>query len=459
MAVEYTLNSFFASRIALAENPDGRKAEKFAGVTSEFGFSPVGVISYAENTRLALVAESLQDHTLHTQFLEYEGFNPQSLIGGHGRILNLPHISELMPAQLPAQSVQIKSFRSLSSLPSLGVSINIVDPFTQEMVSSGIDEFNLLSAIAGIHGGIAIFQGNNRREDTALVVEGVHPLSTRGSASFAGILFFHPEEDVLDSVSGLAEFFRSFNSAMRRDVGLSRSQQKVEESLDWLFKEESKSPDAKIKRQIFLAKALAAARLFDRFGVEETKGVLDLATSFRPNMFAKMIAKLIPFKPESANLADEVAASYLTLINNHRITQQPALPDPSSQKQLEAPKEPEYLSRLNTKDAKLLRESLPEDLADSTEAAVLKYMQEVLSLANESKSREGLDDLMKLVKELKSSKWSDNGYKTYYFIGLNDDKTFGQISLSNHQNEQLVWIMEALKDLISTRIVSLYNKQ
>lgn len=428
MNVELSLNSYFARQIKIKEVAEGAEIE-FAGRRSQFGFSPVALISYAKNTRLVLIAESLQDHHLYPLFIPAEADFDPGFLSGQGRLLQLPDVDELIPLQLGIQHVHTQSFRSIKSAPALNIGFMYYHPERDTEVLASIDELHILSAFAGIRGGIAVFDGNGRREDNALVVEGVQSTGVE-SATFAGVLFFHPEDpELFDSVAGLEQFIKSFNRALI-ETGLTPTQERVKNVLEWLYQAPAKTPDAALRREILLAKALSSARLYDRFGNHSVKSFIDLVLSQKPGWW----------RYHSASKADQFITSSITLLGSGN-TESPLLPP--------SPDEPKYLKDLRFPQVKKLRLSLPADL-ETTEQAMEQYMKNILQNVKNTTNPELLEDYLKLIKELQTSRWGQSHIGTNMHIA--QDGYHNHFSYASFGKS-----IANLESFVTARIVQYYN--
>ncbi|MDP3974197.1 MAG: hypothetical protein Q8P92_05200 [Candidatus Daviesbacteria bacterium] len=177
------------------------------------GISPVGIILYADKSKMVLIGSRTNEKFKGALVCSYqdtpEGFDPSLVIDGKNRIIDLSDYHELKVAQVTFGGADINTYRSIRTLPSVIVRMHTQNPMTNQEEIVNVDEEELLRIFTGEAGGIAVFSGASLTEENALVVD----KDTQDKKS--GLVFFmHPDTDPttgFDSVAGLYSFLRNLN--------------------------------------------------------------------------------------------------------------------------------------------------------------------------------------------------------------------------------------------------------
>lgn len=167
------------------------------------GINPVGIILYADKSKMILIGSNTNDQFKGALVCHYqntpEGFDPSLVIDGKNRIIDLSDYHELKVAQVSLGGVDITTYRSVRTLPSIVVGMHTQNPTSGQEEVVNVDE----------EGGIAVFSGASLPEEDALVVE----KNTQDKKS-ALVFFMHPDTDPItgfDSVAGLYSFLKNLN--------------------------------------------------------------------------------------------------------------------------------------------------------------------------------------------------------------------------------------------------------
>lgn len=263
-----------ASELAPINSLDTYINTALAPESKERGQS-IGAILYDSKRKLVLIQSSLTIQTPATgenRFedrlrLHYantpEDFQPGRFIEGAGRILTLDEFSSLQVAQVDLNNVKLTSFPSLRTRPSVSLGISFIDPATHADVTVTMDEESLLRVFTGEQGGIAIFEGMNLPEETALVLEHQRDQNKDGFA-----LFFHPTENTtegLTSVTGLQQFLSSVNETFKSKAP-TPLQERVLAALAIDTARGLVQFDSPIRQELFTSIVIALARLAEKTG-------------------------------------------------------------------------------------------------------------------------------------------------------------------------------------------------
>ena len=288
--------------------------------------SPIGIILYANKSRLLFIGsredEQMKGTIVCTHQDTPEGFDPIQIFDGKGRIIDLSEYEDLRPFQVQMGRVDIDSYRSIRTLPSITVRIHTKDPIRHIEEKVNIDETELLPIFTAETGGIAVFSGASLPEENAILVE-----KNNGERKTGLLFFMYPDTDALepfDSVAGFYSFLQALNKEFIGVPGYPLQNQTLREFDAALSDGALKFGGIETRQEIFRTEVIANVRLAARLREPRYERFLDTFLPLRNKpaiaLFARRILMRMGFKGQDKNHMASLAIDRLILGDeSHRI--------------------------------------------------------------------------------------------------------------------------------------------
>lgn len=366
--------------------------------------TPVGIVTFDKGRKMFLLGER-EDGSLQGQIAPSpEGFNPDNIIEGKGRMRELKQCEVLSVGQIDLEeraSLEMRVSGSIRGRPNIGVRFNYRD--LVESDESGqrqqffASEDELLQTFTAQKAGIMVFEGGYLPEETALVfireAKGDGQGEKRASAH---VFFFHSAETHwgLDSPTGLRLFLGRLNEQFAREAPLPL-QDEVLKAFDQAIKDGTLSFQSPVQQELLKTRLIAHARMAtNNPGDREHSQFIE---KHLPNLKKGLQARALRLlgKKHQVPQEDIDQAVGELIIGGETERKKPEA------KQLEA-KEKTIYDQLKTERARSLRHSAEEALGEEN-PLTRTYFSKLVDMVMDSSMMIELEDAETLIRELRKS--------------------------------------------------------
>ncbi len=431
----------------------------------------IGAILFADKTRLAVIQSATAIATpsvgvggetyvdqLRVQYYDTpDDFHQSLFVEGAGRILQLDTYHNLQIAQVGLNNVQITSHPSLRERASVNMRISFIDPATHSDVTVNVDEKSVLRVFTGEEGGIAIFEGMDKPEETALVIDHVYDQKKYGS-----VFFFHPTEQTMDgftSVVGLQQFLYSLNQTLRTQAS-TPFQEKVLTALEKDFQRGLLPFNSSVRQELFTTIVIAHARLAEQTG---DRRYSDSLARHLPGLRSGIFADLTRIFDTQQSRQRLVNTTVDNIIFGSRI---PVAQAANTEKSKKKERTDGVFRYLQTEKARALREGVDGNI-NLNNPVTHTYLNGLVDMMYEARTIDALHDVEALILEyFPDSKYHSEPATSYfryatpaYGIGKNENNGRKYIYFHEEDNprdrKSAMLLIREIQDIFNERKANL----
>lgn len=179
--------------------------------------SVIGLVLYDQNKKSAVVGATPSGDLRCAYFTEQE-LPYQPVYEKSPQVLTLRNYQEVEVLQAHLGATQIDTKTTIRQQePFVYVNFTFKNPQTEQEESLYLEEGEVTAGIMSPHHNIAVFHAPGKEDEYALIIDQYLPDKKR-----ALVVFLHPQEAILglDSMRGVAEFFRNLNNEFVRKTNL-----------------------------------------------------------------------------------------------------------------------------------------------------------------------------------------------------------------------------------------------
>lgn len=404
-------------------------AEKLPADEEKEKINPVGIILYAGKSKMAMIGSRTDEQFQEALVCSYQdtpqGFDPSQVFDGKNRIISLSDYEQLRVLQVSIGGVEIHTFRSIRTLPSVNVTIRTHNPVSKQAEVVNVDEIELLKLFTREAGGIAVFSGADLPEENALVLE----RDIKGSKSGLA-LFMYPDTDPIsafDSVTGLYSFVKALNQEFIDTPRYPLQTEALAAFNRGLRTGEYDFGGIEVREELFRSLVIAHTRLAARLREPQHQEFLklhlpNLGTPEWARFFRRLLMR-IGIKDKDLQLLANRSIDRLILGEQIPEDQAPFLPAPSRKETDE-----DFLLKLKTPEARDIWHTVGHDYKDDYHGRRWTFVVDIVHFIQDAETLDPIEDSLVSLQRLEESVFRK--INIAYYV----DKTHHRISFDSRHS-------------------------
>ncbi len=355
-------------------------------------------------------------------------FDPDQVIEGASRILDLSNFQKVQILQAGITGVRVSKYPSIKTVPSVGIAITAEDRETAQEGPYRIKEDEILQLFAGERGGIAVFSDYDLPEDNALLFE-----RHVGAERHARLLFIKPsgtDQFVADSVEGVHQLLKNLNCEFLFNASLPLQNQAVK-TLDKAIRAgRIDFHGSDVRAEIYRTHIIALARLAEI--TRDPKYVQQLEKAL-PDLHGDLITRIRNFGARPNISTEDVDNIINGLIKTRFSDEQTQMEIPGLEGITLTPSDTLIYNDLELQSSKILWRDLAVDRSYRSNNDVSKeFITNVINSMYDAKTSQEFSDLFKLIHALFESDYKKVDTKYMLFL----HKHNGSVNFTNSSNPE-----------------------